>query len=314
MQEKRRRYNPELEEKNADQEKNNTEQIKEKKEHPILKKTILTILFIIIALLIYISSIEHMFINIKEYKIESTNIPNSFDGLKIVHFSDIHYGTTVDNKKLNQIVNKINKLNPDIIFFTGDLINKNIIINEETQKEIITALNNLNPKLYKYAIYGDEDYENKTYRTIMENANFKLLDNESTLLYYKDNTPVEITGFSPTNSSPNYTILTNLIENNDPNNLYKIVLVHEPDSLDKFINYNPNLVLSGHSLGGLIRIPLLKPLFLKENSQKYYNDYYKINNSDFYISNGLGTSNLNARLNNLPSINFYRLYKKNETN
>ena len=144
----------------------------------------------------------------------------------------------------------------------------------------------------------------------MENANFKLLDNESTLLYYKDNTPVEITGFSPTNSSPNYTILTNLIENNDPNTLYKIVLVHEPDSLDKFINYNPNLVLSGHSLGGLIRIPFLKPLFLKENSQKYYNDYYKINNSDFYISNGLGTSNLNARINNLPSINFYRLYKK----
>lgn len=312
---RKKRYNPELEEKETKQKlNNNSEQTKEKKEHPILKKAIIIVFFMLITIIIYISSIEHMFINIKEYKIESTNIPNSFDGLKIVHFSDIHFGTSVDNKKLNQIVNKINKLKPDIIFFTGDLINNNIIINEETQNEIINSLSNLKPTLYKYAIYGDEDYANKSYRTIIENAGFKLLDNESTLLYYKDNTPIEITGFSPISSSPNYTILTNLIENIDPTNLYKIVLTHEPDTIDKFINYNPNLVLSGHSLGGLIRIPLLKPLFLKENSKKYYNDYYKINNCNFYISNGLGTSNFNARLNNLPSINFYRLYKTNETN
>ena len=219
---RKKRYNPELEEKETKQKlNNNSEQTKEKKEHPILKKAIIIVFFMLITIIIYISSIEHMFINIKEYKIESTNIPNSFDGLKIVHFSDIHFGTSVDNKKLNQIVNKINKLKPDIIFFTGDLINNNIIINEETQNEIINSLSNLKPTLYKYAIYGDEDYANKSYRTIVENAGFKLLDNESTLIYYKDNTPIEITGFSPISSSPNYTILTNLIENIDPTNLYK---------------------------------------------------------------------------------------------
>ena len=96
------------------------------------------------------------------------------------------------------------------------------------------------------------------------------------------------------------------------NNFYKIVLVHEPDSIDNIINYNPNLILAGDTLGGLIKIPLFKPLFLNEYSQKYYKPYYKIKDTEIYINNGLGTSYINARLNNVPSINFYRLNKIKE--
>ena len=145
----------------------------------------------------------------------------------------------------------------------------------------------------------------------MNLADFKILNNESTLLYYEDNIPIEIIGFNIIDSNPNYTIVTDYIDELDTSNYYKIVLIHEPDSLDNFINYNPNLILSGHSLGGLIEIPGFKPLFLNKNSQKYYQDYYKINNTDIYISNGLGTSNINYRFNNTPSFNLYRLYKTN---
>ena len=143
----------------------------------------------------------------------------------------------------------------------------------------------------------------------MTTSGFTILDNKSIPLYYKDKTPIIITGFNPIITKPNYTILTDFIDNQDPTNYYKLVLTHEPDSLDKFINYNPNLVLSGHSLGGTIDLHFTKPLLLPENSTKYYNSYQKIKNTELYISNGLGTTGLNSRLLNPPSINLYRLYK-----
>lgn len=284
---------------------------KEKKEHPVLKKILLTISSILILIILYSTLIGTRIIDINEYKVESPSLPESFHGIKIIHFSDIHYGTTINKKQLDNIVKKINNLKPDIIFFTGDLIDKNIKIDKETTNELIESLNKLECSLYKYAIYGDEDLSNNSYKEIITNSNFTLLENTSTLLYYKNQTPIEITGYNPTITSPNYTILTDIIEEQDTTNYYKIVLTHEPDSIDKFINYNPNLVLSGHSLGGVINIPFTKPLFLPKNSQKYYKDYYKINNTELFISNGLGTSGINARLNNHPSINLYRLYKTN---
>ena len=282
---------------------------KEEKEHPLLKKIFLTIFFFIHITVLYSSFIGTKLIEINEYKVESNTLPESFHGLKIVQFSDIHYGTTINKKELDNITEKINNLKPDIIFFTGDLLDKNITITEEIKKELISSLNNLDCTLYKYAIYGDEDLENDEYKDILNNSNFKLLEDHSTLLYYEDIIPIEITGYNPIITSPNYTILTNYVDEQDTTNYYKIVLSHEPDSIDKFINYNPNLVLSGHSLGGLIKIPYLKPIFLKENSKKYYENYYKLKNTDFYISNGLGTSGINARFNNHPSINLYRFYK-----
>ena len=281
----------------------------EKKSHPVLKKVFLTIFFFILIIVVYSSFIGTKLIEINEYKVESNTLPESFHGLKIVQFSDIHYGTTINKKELDNITEKINNLKPDIIFFTGDLLDKNITITDEIKKELISSLNNLECTLYKYAIYGDEDLENDEYKDILNNSNFKLLEDHSTLLYYEDITPIEITGYNPIITSPNYTILTNYVDEQDTTNYYKIVLSHEPDSIDKFINYNPNLVLSGHSLGGLIKLPYLKPIFLKENSKKYYENYYKLNNTDFYISNGLGTSGINARFNNHPSINLYRFYK-----
>lgn len=281
----------------------------EKKEHPILKKTLTILVSLIIIITLYASLIGNKIVDIKEYKVESSTLPDSFHGLKIIHFSDIHYGTTINKKQLDKIVNKINKQKPDIIFFTGDLIDKNITPTKEIKEELIESLNNLECSLYKYAIYGNEDLTNDSYKEIITKSNFNLLENSSTLLYYKDNTPIEITGYNPIKTSPNYTVLTNIVDDQDTTNYYKIVLTHEPDSIDKFINYKPNLVLSGHTLGGLIKIPYLKPLFLPEDATKFYNDQYTINDTNIFISNGLGTSGINGRLNNHPSINLYRLYK-----
>ena len=287
------------------------EKTKEKKNHPKLKIFFIIMTIIIVALVCYSRFIEPNIITVKEYKITSNKIPDSFHGLKIVQFSDIHYGTTIDIDKLNKIVDDINKLKPDIIFFTGDLFDKNIIISTEDQTNITNSLSRLNCTLYKYAIYGDEDLDFPVYEEIMHSSNFKLLNNENTLLYYEDNIPIDIIGFNSLSTNPNYTIITNYVDDYDTTNVYKIVLTHETNSIDNFINYNPDLVLAGDTLGGLVNIPFLKPLFINANSNKYYKNYYRINNTDLYISNGLGTSTIHSRFNNYPSISLYRLYKTN---
>jgi predicted MPP superfamily phosphohydrolase len=87
------------------------------------------------------------------------------------------------------------------------------------------------------------------------------------------------------------------------------VLTHSAEITDKLLVHNPDLILSGNTLGGIINPGFTKPLFLEENT-KYYKDYYKLKDTKLYISNGLGTDESNMRFNNLPSITLFRIYKK----
>ena len=91
---------------------------------------------------------------------------------------------------------------------------------------------------------------------------------------------------------------------------YKIILMHEPDYIKNIYNkYTVDLVLAGHSLNGSVNIPGIRNLFLEKHAKEYNNDYYKLNNTDFYITSGIGVSNINFRLFNTPSINVYRVLK-----
>ncbi len=85
--------------------------------------------------------------------------------------------------------------------------------------------------------------------------------------------------------------------------------MHEPDFINE-IDYNTfNLILAGHSHNGQIRLPFIGAIILPPGAKKYYKEYYKLNNTDLFISSGLGTSNLDIRLFNKPSFNFYRITK-----
>ena len=127
----------------------------------------------------------------------------------------------------------------------------------------------------------------------MENSNFKILNNKSEKLYYKNSTPLEFIGFN-----------TNDLNTSDSeNDYYKICLLHNPDYIDNILEkVNCNLALAGDTLGGQIKI-LNAPLF---DAHKYSGDYYKINDTSLYISNGLGNT-INVRYFNHPSINLFRI-------
>ena len=71
-----------------------------------------------------------------------------------------------------------------------------------------------------------------------------------------------------------------------------------------------DLILAGHSHGGQAKLPLVKPFYLPDNAKNYYDKFYKVENTDIYISNGVGNSIVDFRLFSTPSINVYRFSAK----
>lgn len=294
----------------------------EKKEKSIFKKLIIffiSFILIVISLLLYSRYIATTGLFVKEYKITNSKLTDNFHGLKIVHLSDIHYGRTVKDKELKNIVNKVNELKPDIVVLTGDLIDKDIKITEQQATNISSILSNINATIDKFAITGNHDYKFDNYGIIIENAKFTHLDNQYETIYLKNEKfNILISGISTNYYNENNDIDKKLestfnylnSNSNDKKTVYRILLLHEPDFIDKFDKNKFDLILAGHSHNGQVRFPIIGATILPPYAKKYYKEHYSLGKTELYISSGIGTSVINFRFFNRPSINFYRLTNK----
>ncbi len=273
-------------------------------------KILLFLFFILAILIIYMHNIEPNKLIINEYKISDRKLPLNFHGTKLVQISDIHYGSTIKTKQLTRIVNAINIIHPDIVVFTGDLIEEDITLTNKMTDILIKELKRIDATLGKYAIYGNHDKRFSSYPDILEKSNFILLDNSYTLVYNKDLEPIYIGGMN-TNKKVDFSEMMSCFNDNSISNInYKIVLMHMPDFTDDLLaSYDVNLILAGHSHNGQIRLPFIKPLLVPTGAKNYYAPHYKIGKTDLYVSSGLGTSIIGARLFDKPSFNLFRLTK-----
>lgn len=254
----------------------------------ILFKILGVIIVFFTTCFLYIYFLGPKGLKTKEYVIEDSSIPSNFNGIKILHFSDILYGSTMNKNGIEKIKNEINLINPNIVFFTGNIISENYDIDENEIKYLNEFFKNIPYTIGKYAVMGDVD--STTFNLIMENTNFIVLDNELKDIYNgKDK--INIIGIN-----------TKEVKEIKANDIYTITLINNYDDYKKY-NITSNIVLAGYNLGGEIRLfnsPLL-------DTSKYLNDYYEENNTKIYISSGLGTRH-HMRLMNKPSLNVYRLY------
>ena len=282
-----------------------------------MKKFIRFLFFILLfflLLLIYGRYIGTDGLITKEYTINA-DIDESFNGLKIVHFSDLHYLRVTGSDTLKQVVDEINLIKPDIVFFTGDLIDKDFKLNDKEKNNLISLLSDIKSKYGKYAVLGNHDYmkDEELFKEIYSSSEFILLKNEYDIIYGNNNDKLFIGGVDTYSydKADISKVMEYFNDNEDIN--YKIILCHEPDYIDEIVkDYNVDLVLSGHSHNGQINIPYIKKFFLPKGSRKYYDNYYKVQDTDLYISSGIGLSRLNLRMFNKPSINFYRISKITE--
>ena len=256
-----------------------------------ITKIILQVLFVIAVIFsiifLYGRFLEPTKLNSNEYLIKDINIPNEFNGIKVLHFTDLLYGK--NQLELSKINEEITLINPDIVFFTGNIISNEYQINQDEIKLLTEFFNNIPYTIGKYAVSGDKD--NQNFHLIMENTDFTILNSELTTIYNGKN-KINLIGIS-------YDTIKEIKQDNDN---YTITLINNYDEYSKF-NLKSDLILAGHNLGGEIRIFNLPLLGL----DKHLNNYYEENGSKIYISNGLGSIH-NIRLMNKPSMNVYRLY------
>ena len=286
-------------------------QAKIKKIIKIIFKYTLVLIVILTAFFSYNTYVATKQIKVREYRIKNQKIPDSFNGTKIIQFSDLHLGTTMQIKDLNNLIKLINERKPDLVLFTGDLIDNNYKLESKEQESLIQKLKEIKTTLGKYAILGDEDTEKVS--TIFNQSDFIILRDEYDLIYKNNNESILLLGLSSSlsNKQDIEKAYSYFREETHNSNIFTISLLHEPDSIDNITStYHSDLFLAGHSLNGSVRIPFFNYSIIKPNgSKKYYQDYYQLNDSHLYISSGLG-SKTGIRLFCRPSINFFRLTNK----
>lgn len=274
-----------------------------KKKLGILPKIFIIIVIIITLAYIWMHYIETKLIIVKDYQITNEKIPKSFNGFKIVQFSDIHFGRTTNEKEVNKVVTKINEIKPDIVLFSGDLFDPYINLSDKNIEFLKESFSKINANLKKYAVAGDQDFTNKEkYEEILKSANFELLNGENKAIYYNGPNPIYISGISSiTNTSPNYSKAFKKEKDG-----LQLFLSHEP-SVIMDVKNNTDILFSGHTLGGLIRLPFIGGIKKKNNSLNYESGKYLENNTTIFVNNGIGTEDYSLRLFNLPTIYCYIL-------
>lgn len=299
-------------EKNRKKQENIEEEERREKRKKYAKRTLM-ILFIFFILFsssyLYITYIATKMMIVEEQVVISQELPDSFAGKKIIQFSDLHFGSTMFLSDVENMVNEINKRNPDLVVFTGDLIDEDYELSTQEAEELMKELKRIKATSGKYAVSGEEDQD--IFQTIMNQSDFTILNNDYDFVYSNDNNPILIVGLSSLSTNRNIEDAFRYFreENHNPN-IFTITLLHEPDSITNIKDtYKTNLALAGHSHNGEIHFPFLDGISKMEGATAYYEKHYTLENTELYISSGLGTSNYHFRLWNHPSISFFRLRK-----
>lgn len=280
--------------KEIDKEKNKTTR---KKIIKVSLKILLPIIVVLLIIYFFIRIVGNMGLIVREYAIYKENLPSEFNGLKIIHFGDLHFNNKSSIDTVKKLVRIINKTNPDIVIFTGDLIDSYYEIDNDTLEMIMSEFNNINASLGKYAIKGEEDIIN--FNQVFNNSNFKILENTTEKIYY-GSSYINLLAADETYSKENIKGYNEEV--------FTISLIHKPDLADRIVeDFNTGLILAGHSHNGQIILPFIGPVMNKDGAKKYPLSHYVISNTDLYVTGGIGNSNHQWRLFNHPSINFYRL-------
>ena len=269
-------------------------------------------------------------IEVTRQTVKFENLPKSFDDYKIVHISDIHAGTWgTDIAFLSNMVDTVNALNPDLVLFTGDIVNRNT-------KEIypfVNALSRLKAKQGVYSVLGNHDYgdymdwssaiekerNNRELIDVQNKMGWRMLNNEHCWVR-KDNDSIAIIGVENWGEPPFsvYGDLRKAYSNlNDEN--FKVLLTHNPEHWKREVSEisNIDLSLSGHTHGMQFVLQFgdwkWSPAVWK---YKEWGGLYTKENPEgkelkLYVNIGLGEVALPFRLGATPEVTLITLKKEN---
>ncbi|MFD1361513.1 metallophosphoesterase [Lentibacillus salinarum] len=259
----------------------------------------------------YAREIEPGMLAVKHETLASDKIPETFNGFKVAQFTDTHIGHHYSIEQFAELVDTINSQNPDLILFTGDLVDRPD--QYHWSDELIELLRNLQADYGKYWIYGNHDhggYGTDIVRQVMNKADFNLLQNKHTKIE-AGNRRIVLAGIDDVMlGRPD---LEATLANAD-SDLFTLLLAHEPDYADNTVQFPVDVQLSGHSHGGQVRLPFFGHLYTPLHAQNYVDGKHTFANSPLtlYVSRGIGTTRLPYRFLCRPELNLFTLQAENE--
>jgi predicted MPP superfamily phosphohydrolase len=233
-------------------------------------------------------------------------LPRRLAGLVACQISDFHIDREEDLNRLEQAVSIINREHPDLVFLTGDYFSR-----PDTMRRYIRHFGHVLAELKSagriFAIAGNHDHSSSFWiiRQALRESGVRVLANENHSLDLRGERLfiVGIDDLSSRHAAP-----ARAFRGVGPNDC-TIVLAHNPDTAPYTSHLGPGVMLSGHTHGGVVRIPFYgSPIraFLRIGKKFYaglnrYGDFY------IYTNRGLGTSPLRIRINCRPEVSRFKL-------
>lgn len=256
------------------------------------------IILILFILIIIYAFIEPYWIEIKETEIIDIDISPEFNNFKIVFIADIHFGDDFSSDRLEEIVNTINSLNPDLILLGGDYA--------DSSREYISLcfdiLSNLNASFGVYGVLGNHD-NIKYIKDEMRYSGINILENKAYWINIGKET-IKVGGISDLwgNESDISPTIYNVNKND-----FVILVSHNPDFAEEINSTDVNLIdimFSGHTHGGQVTFfGLFAPINPSKYGEKYRTGLIKKDNMNMIVTNGIGTFVLPVRFFARPQIN-----------
>ncbi|MEY8754049.1 metallophosphoesterase [Peribacillus frigoritolerans] len=276
-----------------------------KKRRKILVITLAILIFLVVYYLLQLN-----WISVSNETVHLENLPGEFDGFKVVQLSDLHNKEFGEGNK--RLVKKINKIEPDIIVITGDMLNNSHDI-PNNGEVLIKLLENLNNNYPIYYVTGEHEeglyYEDRNkyqkegtkeaYEEKLSNLGVTVLNDEQTTITRQD-AKINLYGLKE-HLSGEIQIEERLGETNE--NEVNILLSHRPFYFDEYADWGADLVFSGDTHGGMLRLPFIGGVVSTEGVfPEYDGGLFHKENLIMVVSRGLGNNPIPLRINNRPEV------------
>jgi predicted MPP superfamily phosphohydrolase len=286
-----------------------------------LRTVVWLVLWLIAVIIIVVINYYNRHLIITNYKINDPRWPAALNSWRLVQLSDIHNQAT-EGPGNNQIISSVQKLQPDIITITGDLFDGDRT-NIPNNLQLVKELTSIAPV---YMVLGNHEFANDDYIKLIqlvEEAGAQVMRNE--LVTINDpGAPITIIGLDDpaawgwplsykaqeqlTAKTLNKIMALPEFNSTSP----RLILAHRPELWPQYLLADPLVILSGHTHGGQIRLPLIGAIYVPNQPllAQYDEGIFTKANSYLIISRGLGNSFINCRFDNYPQIVTIDFYHK----
>ncbi|MGC7869900.1 metallophosphoesterase [Desulfosporosinus sp. SYSU MS00001] len=242
-------------------------------------------------------------------------LPKALEGKTICQLSDLHLETLKITPQ--RIIQTTMAQKPDLLVLTGDIISTRTDLDK-----VNSYLEKLSAPCGKYVVLGNNDYGHlshslmKRFLKQLQGLGWIPLLNQSSFIPSLNLWMIGID--DPATAHDNVDqAYQNLLttQTSPPTSLFRLALAHSSDCLDDVAFYGADLLLTGHTHGGQIRIPGLPPLVTNTylGDKGIYEGYHVIQGIPLYISRGIGESIIPLRFNVPPEITFFTFHQGNES-